>query len=148
MDANGKRGGFLTGLSVWALAFGCVIGWGSFVMPGTSFLPDAGPIGTVIGTAIAAAMILVVGLNYAYLARRYQGKGSYFYTKELLGDDHAFLSAWSLALAYLSLLWANATAFILIGRYLIGGVLVERLPRRACICSFSFWSCWRWRSSF
>ena len=123
MDTKGTRGGFLTGLSVWALAFGCVIGWGSFVMPGTSFLPDAGPIGTVIGAAIAAAMILVVGLNYAFLARRYRGKGSYFYTKELLGDDHAFLSAWSLALAYLSLLWANATAFILIGRYLVGGVL-------------------------
>ncbi|MBQ9720399.1 MAG: amino acid permease, partial [Oscillospiraceae bacterium] len=47
----------------------------------------------------------------------------YTYTKEVLGNDHAFLSIWSLGLAYISLLWANVTAFVLIGRYLIGDVL-------------------------
>lgn len=38
----------LSALSVWALTFGCVIGWGAFVMPGTTFLPSAGPLGTVL----------------------------------------------------------------------------------------------------
>ena len=40
-------------MHVWAIAFGCVIGWGSFVNPGKKFLPNSG----VAGTAIA--MILV-----------------------------------------------------------------------------------------
>ena len=119
---EGSRG-FLRELTVWGLAFGCVIGWGSFVMPGTAFLPDAGPVGTLFGVAIAAVMILVVGLNYTYLSSRYPERGTYEFTKKLLGEDHAFLSVWSLALAYLSLLWANATAFILVGRYLLGNVL-------------------------
>lgn len=32
----------LSPLSVWALAFGCVIGWGSFINPGKKFLPNSG----------------------------------------------------------------------------------------------------------
>ena len=31
-----------------AMAFGTMVGWGAFVMPGTTFLPVAGPAGTVI----------------------------------------------------------------------------------------------------
>ena len=113
----------MSGLSMWALAFGCIIGWGAFVMPGTTFLPKAGPIGTLIGVVIAAAMVLTVCANYSYLLRRYPDEhGSYAYTRKILGEDHAFLAVWSLALAYLSLLWANATAFVLIGRYLFGQV--------------------------
>ena len=124
MDKQERRGRFLTGLSAWALALGCVIGWGSFVMPGSTFLPEAGPAGTCVGVAIAGAIILIIGLNYDYLARKFpENRDSYTHTKKILGDDHAFLSAWSLALAYISLLWANATAFILIGRYLFGDIL-------------------------
>ena len=124
LEKQGRGRPFLTGLASWALALGCVIGWGSFVMPGSTFLPEAGPLGTVIGIVIAASFTLVIGANYSYLARHFEGgTGSYYYTKELLGYDHAFLAAWSIALAYLSLLWANSTAFILIGRYLFGDVL-------------------------
>ena len=32
----------LNPLNVWALALGSIIGWGAFVMPGTTFLPKAG----------------------------------------------------------------------------------------------------------
>ena len=39
---------YLSGLDVWSMAFGCMVGWGAFVMPGTTFLPIAGPIGTII----------------------------------------------------------------------------------------------------
>lgn len=114
----------LAALPIWGLAFGCVIGWGSFVMPGTTFLPDAGPVGAVIGLALAAGIIAVVAINYRALARRFPDDvSSYAFVKRVLGNDHAFLAVWSLALAYLSLLWANATAFILIGRYLVGDVL-------------------------
>lgn len=121
---NSNEGKYLSGLSVWALAFGCVIGWGSFVMPGTTFLPDAGPLGTVLGLIIATAMGLIISVNYSWMVQRFpEGGGSYGYTKNILGEDHAFLAAWSLELAYISLLWANATAFVLMARYLVGDVL-------------------------
>ena len=44
----------LSALSVWVLTFGCVIGWGAFVMPGTTFLPSAGPLGTVLTMLVSA----------------------------------------------------------------------------------------------
>ena len=111
------------GLSIWALSFGGVIGWGCFVMPGTTFLPDAGPIGTVIGIILATAAALIICVNYGCMIEAYPSlPSSYVFTRDILGEDHAFLAIWSLALAYLSLLWANATAFVLLARYLLGGV--------------------------
>ena len=38
----------LSPLTLWALAFGCCIGWGSFIIPGTTFLPMAGTAGTTV----------------------------------------------------------------------------------------------------
>lgn len=120
---NGIKSRFLS-LSSWAFAFGCVIGWGAFVMPGTTFLPGAGPAGTLIGILISAAMILAVGFCYVYLiGEDKEDTGSYAIIRRILGEDHAFLAVWALGMAYISLLWANATAFILIGRAFIGDVL-------------------------
>ena len=48
------------GISIWALSFGGVIGWGCFVMPGTTFLPDAGPIGALTGLILASAAALII----------------------------------------------------------------------------------------
>lgn len=36
---------YLAPLDVWGMAFGCMVGWGVFAMPGTTFLPIAGPAG-------------------------------------------------------------------------------------------------------
>ncbi len=114
----------LNGISVWALAFGCVIGWGSFVMPGTTFLPDSGPLGTTAGIVISALIVLFACANYSYLmSRNPVPGGSYTFTRGILGEDHAFLAAWSLEIAYISLLWANATAVILLFRYIFGDAL-------------------------
>jgi len=33
---------YLSPLDVWAMAFGCMVGWGVFAMPGTTFLPLSG----------------------------------------------------------------------------------------------------------
>lgn len=38
----------LSPLNVWALALGSIIGWGAFVMPANTFLPNAGPLGTLL----------------------------------------------------------------------------------------------------
>ena len=42
-----RRGAYLSPLTVVALSFGYAVGWGAFVMPGTTFLPNAGQ--TAIG---------------------------------------------------------------------------------------------------
>ena len=42
-------------IGAWALSLGCAVGWGAFMMPGNTFLPVAGPLGTVIGIIIGAA---------------------------------------------------------------------------------------------
>lgn len=124
VTASKKLSGKPSAFGIWGLSFGCVIGWGCIVMPGTTFLPDAGPLGSVIGHLAAALMILVVCMNYSVLARRFPDcKGTYGYIRKVLGNDYAFLSAWSLVISYLMLFWANSTAFMLIGRYFFGGVL-------------------------
>ncbi len=114
----------LPAFSVWALAFGCVIGWGCFVLPGTTYLPEAGPLGTILGIGAGTIMILIVTACYSILAGRFpDAPGSYGYAGLLLGNDYAFLTAWALVLSYLMLFWANATAFMLIGRNFFGNGL-------------------------
>ena len=112
---------YLSPLAVWALAFGSAVGWGAFVMPGTTFLPIAGPFGTVIGMLIGAAVILIIGYNYHYMMNRFPNAGgTYFYAKKVLGYDHAFLSAWFIILVYLAIMWANATALTIVFRNFFG----------------------------
>ena len=114
---------YLSPVAVWALSFGCAVGWGAFVMPGTAFLPIAGPIGTTIGMLIGSLVMLVIGWNYIAMMKKYPDAGGTFsYTKHLFGYDHGFFSAWFLALTYIAILWANATALALIVRNLFGSV--------------------------
>ena len=122
---------YLSMVDVWALSLGCIIGWGAFVMPGTTFLPVAGPAGTVIALSLSAVIMLIIAANYAYLMRRQPGIGGvYAYTKEAFGRDHAFISAWFLCLAYLSLIPQNATALTVVGRALLGETLQHGLHYR------------------
>ncbi len=115
---------YLSPLGAWALAFGCAVGWGAFVMPGNLFLPEAGPLGTVLAMLIGAAIMILIGVNYYYMMQRYPDAGGAFtYTKKELGYDHGFLSAWFLMLTYVSIIWANATALALLGRRLLRGAL-------------------------
>ena len=118
---NRQNKPYLSALGALALAFGCSVGWGSFVMPGTTFLPIAGPLGTVIGIALGALVMLVIAGNYHYLIGKYpDGGGAYTYTKQCFGHDHGFLEAWFLILTYIAIIWANATALPLIARALLG----------------------------
>ena len=120
-DAKGLER-YLSPLSAWALSFGCAVGWGVFVMPGTTFLPVAGPLGTLIGLGVGAVIMFLVGMNYHFLIMRYPGAGgAYDYVKNVCGYDHGYLCAWFLILTYIAIVWANATALALIGRHLLGG---------------------------
>ncbi len=123
-DLDGQRlSKYLSPLSVWALSFGCAVGWGSFVMPGTTFLPAAGPLGTVLGLLIGAAVMFIIGINYHYLMNKFPDSGGTLtYAIKTFGYDHGFISAWFLLLVYIAIIWANATALSLIGRNLLGDV--------------------------
>ena len=114
----------LTPLTLWALSFGCCIGWGSFIMPGTNFLPTAGTLGTTLAILFGAGVMILIAYNYHFVMQRNSRAGGVVtFTKEIFGWDHAFFCAGFLWLAYISLLWANATAVTLMGRNLIGDTL-------------------------
>ena len=112
------------GFAVWGMTFGCVIGWGAFMMPQSDLIPNAGVPGTVIGTVLSALYAVIICVNYYAVAKRIPDEGgSYIYTKKIIGGDHAFLSVWALIMAYMSVLWSNMTAVSLFAKHLFGGVL-------------------------
>ena len=112
---------YLTPVDVWAMSFGCMVGWGVFAMPGTTFLPVAGPAGTLAAMLIGMVIMLVIGANFSYLMGRSSMTGGvYTYTKEAFGRDHAFISSWFLCLSYLTIVFLNGTALFLVVRTLLG----------------------------
>lgn len=113
----------LSPLNVWALAFGCIIGWGAFVMPGNTFLCNAGPLGTLIGMGIAAVIMILIAFNYHYMINKYPVAGGEFtYTANAFGKRNAFICAWFLGLSYATLVPMNSTALALIGRNLLNNI--------------------------
>ena len=120
---NNKNGldRYLSPVDVWAMAFGCMVGWGAFVMPGTTFLPVAGPAGTLIAMAVGVIVMLIIGFSTSWLMERSPRTGGiYLYTKEAFGRDHAFLCAWFLCLSYLTVVFLNGSALFVIVRTVLG----------------------------
>ncbi|MBO6109031.1 MAG: amino acid permease [Eubacterium sp.] len=111
----------LSKINVWALAFGSIIGWGAFVMPADSYLPLAGPLGTVISFVLATLIMCVIAVNYQYMLTRFTGSGGpLVYASESFGPTHGFFCAWFLGLAYISIIPQNATGLTLILRMIFG----------------------------
>ena len=118
MTHNGKiLDKYLSRLDVWSMALGIMVGWGAFVMPGTFFLPVAGPLGTIIAMVASTLIMLLIGRNFTYLMERSPMTGGvYSYTKEAFGRDHAFISSWFLCLSYLTIVFLNGTALFFVAR--------------------------------
>ena len=114
---------YLAPVDVWGISFGCMVGWGVFAMPGLTFLPVAGPAGTLISMLLGMAFMLIIGGNFSYLMGRSAVTGGiYSYAKEAFGRDHAFLCSWFLCLSYLTIVFLNGTALFLIVRTLFADV--------------------------
>jgi len=114
----------LNPFAVWALAFGCIIGWGSFFNPGLKFLPTAGPLGTAIAMLLGAGIMVIIACSYNYLIPRYPVAGGEFaYTMAIFGPKHAFICGWFLVLAYLTNVPMNATTLGYMTRFLFEGWL-------------------------
>ena len=109
---SAKKGKFkkdMRPIDVWGLALGAIIGWGCFVLPGSAFLPKAGPAGTAAGMLIGALLIIVIALSYGYMIRKFPVSGGEFiYAKEAIGKRNAFVCGWGMILAYWSLIPLNA----------------------------------------
>ena len=120
----------LTPMHVWALAFGCIIGWGSFVNPGKKFLPNSGVAGTAVAMVLGAVVMIVIAFSYAYMIPKYPKAGGEFtFTKECFGKNTAFVCGWFLIAAYLTNVPMNSTAI---------GLIVDGLDGSANILKFGF----------
>lgn len=112
----------VSALGALGLSIGTAIGWGSFVVTGSSFLSKAGPLGSIIGIIIGMLIMLVVAYNYHYMMNKYPDSngGIYTFAKNTLGGDHAFLVSWFLIITYAAILWANVSSISLFARYIFG----------------------------
>ena len=130
MKENKKLQRRLSPANVWALAFGCIIGWGSFVNPGKKFLPNSGVAGTAIAMALGAVVMIIIACSYAYMIPKYPKAGGEFnFTKECFGKTMAFVCGWFLVAAYLTNVPMNSTAI---------GLIVDGLDGSTDILKFGF----------
>ena len=112
----------LSPMHVWAIAFGCIIGWGSFINPGKKFLPNSGVAGTAIAMVLGALVMVIIAFSYAYMVPKYPKAGGEFtFTKMCFGAPAAYLCGWFLVAAYLTNVPMNSTAIALIVDGLDGG---------------------------
>ena len=120
----------LNPINVWAIAFGCIIGWGSFVNPGKKFLPNSGVAGTSIAMILGAIVMIIIAFSYAYMVPKYpRAGGEYTFTKECFGGKTATCCGWFLIAAYLTNVPMNSTAI---------GLIVDGLDGSADILRFGF----------
>ena len=117
-------------MHVWAIAFGCVIGWGSFINPGKKFLPTSGVAGTAIAMILGAIVMIIIAFSYAYMVPKYPKAGGEFtFTRMCFGKNLAFVCGWFLVVAYLTNVPMNSTAI---------GLIVDGLDGNADILKFGF----------
>ena len=114
----------LNPIDVWAIAFGCIIGWGAFINPGEKFLPNSGVVGTAVAIAIGAFIMIVISISYAYMIRKHpKAGGEFIFAKQCFGRIPAYICGWFLIAAYLSNVPLNSTALGLVINGLAPGAL-------------------------
>ena len=129
----------LSPLHVWALAFGCIIGWGAFMMPGTTFLPTAGTLGTTLAMVVGALVMVAISFSYSYMVSRHpKAGGEFVFARACFGRHHAFVCGWFLALAYLANVPMNCTALGLMTRKLFFGVF--QFGRLYQVAGYDIWA--------
>lgn len=120
----------LSPMHVWAIAFGCIIGWGSFVNPGQKFLPNSGVAGTAIAMVLGAIVMMIIACSYAYMVPKCPKAGGEFtFARQCFGNNAAFLCGWFLVAAYLTNVPMNSTAI---------GLIVDGIDGNANILKFGF----------
>ena len=125
---------------VWAIAFGCIIGWGSFINPGKKFLPNSGVAGTAIAMFLGAVVMVIIACSYAYMVPKYPKAGGEFtFTKMCFGKPAAYLCGWFLVAAYLTNVPMNSTAIGLIVDGIDGSADILKWGFHYQIAGFDVW---------
>ena len=138
---NGELKRELNPMHVWAIAFGCIIGWGSFINPGKKFLPNSGVAGTAIAMVLGAAVMIIIAFSYAYMVPKYPKAGGEFtFTKECFGKYAAYFCGWFLVAAYLTNVPMNSTAIALIVDGLDGPADILKWGFHYSIAGFDVWA--------
>lgn len=120
----------LNPMHVWAIAFGCIIGWGSFINPGKKFLPNSGVAGTAIAMVLGGIVMAIIAFSYAYMIPKFPKAGGEFtFTKKCFGKQAAYICGWFLVAAYLTNVPMNSTAI---------GLIVDGLDGNANILKWGF----------
>ena len=120
----------LNPMHVWAIAFGCIIGWGSFINPGKKFLSNSGVAGTAIAMILGALVMMIIACAYAYMIPKYPKAGGEFtFTKACFGKITAYTCGWFLVVAYLTNVPMNSTAI---------GLIVDGIDGSADILKWGF----------
>lgn len=141
MENNKKLQKKLSPTHVWAIAFGCIIGWGAFVNPGKKFLPNSGVFGTAIAMALGAMVMFIIAYAYAYMVPKNPIAGGEFnYTKKCFGKAPAYLCGWFLIAAYLTNVPMNSTAIGLIVDGLDGTADILKWGFHYSIAGFDVWA--------
>ncbi len=130
----------LNPLNVWAIAFGCIIGWGSFINPGKKFLPNSGVAGAAIAMVLGALVMVIIASSYAYMVPKYPSAGGEFtFAKHCFGNKAAFVCGWFLVAAYLTNVPMNSTAIALIVDGLDRGNDILKWGFHYSIAGFDVW---------
>ncbi len=108
----------LSRMDIIFLAFGAMIGWGWVVLSG-NWITSAGTLGAMIAFLGGGVLVIFVGLVYAELtAAMPDVGGELYYTLRGIGPKTAFVSAWALALGYLSVVAFEAVALPTVVEYI------------------------------
>ena len=130
----------LNPMHVWAIAFGCIIGWGSFINPGKKFLPNSGVAGTTIAMILGALVMVIIAFSYAYMIPKYPKAGGEFtFSKNCFGSTPAYICGWFLVAAYLTNVPMNSTAIGLIVDGIDGGADILKFGFHYSIAGFEVW---------
>ncbi len=124
----GKKQNKLNPIDILSIALGSIIGWGSFTLPGTKFLPESGVINTAIGLILGGLAVAFVQIGYRVMMENHlEDGGEFSYTYENMGKLNGFIVGWSLILCYLSIVPLNATAFVLVMKRIFGSSTIEKI---------------------
>ena len=131
----------LSPIHVWAIAFGCIIGWGAFVNPGKKFLPNSGVFGTAIAMVMGALVMFVIAYAYSYMVPKNPKAGGEFnYTRKCFGRSLAYVCGWFLVAAYLTNVPMNSTAIGLIVDGLDGPLNILKWGFHYRVAGFVVWA--------
>ena len=121
MSAEKKKG--FSSLEVLALAFGAMIGWGWVILSGV-WVRDAGVLGATIAFVLGGAMVLCIGMIYGELTSMMPSDGGVVnFVSSAFGKKASAVVAWTIILAYASVVGFEAVAFADVFNFMVDGRL-------------------------